>query len=202
LKPRHLFLGILWSNAPSVAVICLFCVISGAAELSGSLGIQKVLEYLENDGEGATFKPIFWILLLFVGPTIGSLAIQGYVYLNTRLLVRSESVLTQLLFDHALRLRMKDSTDDQNEGESSAVPVINVEQVDESGSSDTEVGSSSGSDQAKKNLAARAEEEASKSSGQGLAGKINVLISSDVESILGKSRYTGRADVQRVVTGH
>ena len=141
------------------------------------------MEYLENDGEGATFKPILWILLLFIGPTIGSLAIQGYVFINTRLLVRSESVLTQLLFDHALRLRMKDSTDDQDEDKPD-VPVVNVEQVDE-GTSDTEVGSSTDSNKAKKDNAARAEEEASKSSGQGLAGRINVLISSDVESILG-----------------
>jgi ABC-type multidrug transport system fused ATPase/permease subunit len=164
-------------------VIFVLCVISGAAELSGSIGIQKVLEYLENNGEGATFKPILWILLLFIGPTIGSLAIQGYVYINTRLLVRSESVLTQLLFDHALRLRMKDSTDDQDENKAD-VPVVNVEQADE-GASDTEVGSSSDSNTAKKDNAARAEEEASKGSGQGLAGRINVLISSDVESILG-----------------
>jgi Mg-chelatase subunit ChlI len=138
--------------------------------------------------------------MLFVGPTIGSLAIQGYVYLNTRLLVRSESVLTQLLFDHALRLRMKDSTDDQGESDKKDVPAINVEDVDEA--SDTEVGSSSGSSKAKKDNAAKAEEEAAKSSGQGLAGKINVLISSDVESILGMCERSNNADRQRVEIGH
>lgn len=173
-----------------MAIICLFCVISGATELSGSIGIQKVLEYLETDGEGMTFKPILWVALLFVGPTIGSLTIQGYVYLNTRLLVRSEAILTQLLFDHALRLRMKDSTDDQND-EASKGPVVNVDDTDapqdHGDGSDTEVGSSgSGSQQNKKDNAARAEEEAAKSNGQGLAGRINVLISSDVESILGE----------------
>jgi ABC-type multidrug transport system fused ATPase/permease subunit len=168
-------------------------VISGASELSGSLGIQKVLEYLETDGEGATFKPILWILLLFIGPTIGSLAIQGYVFLNTRLLVRSESILTQLLFDHALRLRMKDSTDEPKEADNADVPAINVEQADgaSNDASSTDVGSSTGPEQAKKDNAARAEEEASKSSGQGLAGRINVLISSDVESILGGFRSDG-----------
>lgn len=185
LKPRHVFPGLLLSNLRAVAMICLFCVISAASELSGSVGIQKVLEYLETDGEGKTFKPILWVALLFVGPTIGSLAIQGYVYLNTRLLVRSEAILTQLLFDHALRLRMKDSTDDQTEGPESKVPEIIVEDVENGeDSSQTAASSSTGSKQ-KKDKAARAEEEASKSSGQGLAGKINVLISSDVESILG-----------------
>lgn len=157
------------------------------------MGIQKVLEYLESDGEGQAFRPILWIALLFVGPTIGSLAIQGYVFLNTRFLVRSEAILTQLLFDHALRLRMKDSTDDQSDSADGKVPAINVENADaaaENGdSSDTEVGSSngsgSGSKPAKKDNAAKAEEEAAKSNGQGLAGRINVLISSDVESILG-----------------
>lgn len=189
LKPRHVFPGLLLSNVRAVAMICLFCVISGASELSGSVGIQKVLEYLESDGEGETFKPILWVALLFVGPTIGSLAIQGYVYLNTRLLVRSEAILTQLLFDHALRLRMKDSTDDQTEGADSKIPEIVVgDMEDGADSSETEAGSSTGSKQ-KKDKAARAEEEAAKTSGQGLAGKINVLISSDVESILGESLW-------------
>lgn len=196
------------SNARGISIICLFCVISGAAELSGSIGIQKVLEYLESDGEGQTFKPILWIALLLVGPTIGSLAIQGYVFLNTRFLVRSEAILTQLLFDHALRLRMKDTTDGQTDTADDKIPSVNVENADtgnETGdNSDTEVGSSngSGSKQNKKDNAAKAEEEASKINGQGLAGKINVLISSDVESILGESPLAGCADKQRDEIGH
>jgi len=95
---------------------------------------------------------------------------------------------------------MKDSTDDQDEDKAD-VPVVNVEQVDE-GTSDTEVGSSTDLNKAKKDNAARAEEEASKSSGQGLAGRINVLISSDVESILGMSTGSIHADEQRVEIGH
>jgi ABC-type multidrug transport system fused ATPase/permease subunit len=173
------------------------------------VGIQKVLEYLESEGEGQTFKPILWIALLLVGPTIGSLAIQGYVFLNTRFLVRSEAILTQLLFDHALRLRMKDSTDDQSDGSDDKVPTVNVENVDSTGengdSSDTEVGSSNGSGTKtnKKDNVAKAEEEAAKSNGQGLAGKINVLISSDVESILGALHgRMGSADNQRDEIGH
>lgn len=181
LKPRHVFAGLLLSNVRAVVTICVFCVISGASELSGSVGIQKVLEYLESNGEGMTFRPILWIILLFVGPTIGSLAIQGYVFLNTRLLVRSEAILTQLLFDHALRLRMKDSTDDQADTNDKP-PAVTVEDADGSNGadgSDTEVASSSGS----KPKAAKADDE-SQSNGQGLAGRINVLISSDIESIL------------------
>lgn len=44
-----------------------------------------------------------------------SLSQQWYIFINTRLLVHVEGVLTQLVFEHSLRIRMKaepsDSTD-------------------------------------------------------------------------------------------
>ena len=69
------------------------CVFSAVAELSGSVSIQKLLEYLENDGKDANYRPILWVALLFIGrsamlcrlmsgPTIGSVAIQFYIFLS------------------------------------------------------------------------------------------------------------------------
>jgi hypothetical protein len=137
----------------------------------------------------------------------------------TRCLVRGEAILTQLLFDHALRLRMKDSTDDEEKksDESGAddsngtAPLITVEEVivhapgapqdlaeevraeeaeaglrhseaNGSNSEATEIGSASGSKE--QDAKAKAEGAKDASSGQGIAGKINVLMAADVEAVV------------------
>lgn len=148
--------------------------------------------YLQNDGKDASLKPFVWIALLFVGPTLSSLSIQYYIFLMTRALVRTESLLTQLLFDHALRLRMRDSTEDEEEkkdDETAAGPLINVEDVDgnaneSSNGESTEVASSDGGKGKEVDKKAAADKEAAQAKGQGLAGRINVLMAADVESVV------------------
>lgn len=44
---------------------------------------------------------------LFLGPVIGSIAMQWYIFLTTGTLVRMEGIITELVFEHALRIRMK-----------------------------------------------------------------------------------------------
>lgn len=118
----------------------------------------------------------------------------------TRALVRMESVLTQLLFDHSLRLRMKDALPEtestpevptivvQNADVSAgAAPnlaqrniVPNEEEAEESTlNTDTGVKSDkAGTDDGK------AEQKKEAATGQGIAGRINVLMAADVSSVL------------------
>jgi hypothetical protein len=84
---------------------------------------------------------------------------------------------------------MKDSTEEEEAPVSNEIPTIHVESAEDGtagtlSSEGTEVGSATSSNKAvnAKTNAARADAEASKTNGQGLAGRINVLISSDVES--------------------
>ncbi|WWC87878.1 uncharacterized protein L201_002776 [Kwoniella dendrophila CBS 6074] len=201
LRPRNLLSGLLGVFRTEVIMICAMAALSAIAEMAGSIGINKLLDYLEKDGEGATLKPIVWVAFLFIGPTLGSLTIQYYIFNTTRCLVRSEALLTQLIFDHALRLRMKDAVEDTKEEiPKNGAPEIRVEDTTEPGpggieavlvgdgpesSENTEVGSSNGSNKDKKDdKEAAADEEAKKTQGQGLAGKINVLMAADVESVL------------------
>ncbi|WVQ64901.1 uncharacterized protein L199_003070 [Kwoniella botswanensis] len=199
LKQRNLLIGLLDVFKKEVAIVCAMSALSAVAEMAGSVGINKLLDYLEKDGEGATLKPIVWVAFLFIGPTIGSLTIQFYIYTTTRALVRSEALLTQLIFDHALRLRMKDAIEDEKNEESPAAgaPEIRIEDVTQPApgateallgaeaatNDDTEVGSSNGTVK-KDDKEAAADAEAKKAKGQGLAGKINVLMAADVESVL------------------
>lgn len=191
LKRRHLFPLLINTYRFEAVMTSLMCVLCAVFELSGSVAINQLLAYLEGNASNSQIRPIVWICLLFIGPIIASISIQYYVFLMTRALVRTESLLTQLLFDHALRLRMRDTTDDEDsksvaqEPTDAPGPIISVENVDgaESGST-TEVASSDGSNGKDGSKKAAADKEAAKNKGQGLAGKINVLISTDVESVI------------------
>ena len=55
-------------------------------------------------------KPWLWILCLFVAPISRSLFFQGNVFLVTKAVARTELIVSQLIFDHALRIRIKAET--------------------------------------------------------------------------------------------
>ena len=42
-----------------------------------------------------------------MGPVMGSVVMQWYIFLTTGTLVRAEGIITELVFEHALRIRMK-----------------------------------------------------------------------------------------------
>ena len=85
--------------------LCL--VITSICSFASPLGINKVLEYLETDGENATIKPWLWIFIIFLGAIIRSTAEHWNLYLQTVVLVRIQALLTQLVFEHSLRIRLK-----------------------------------------------------------------------------------------------
>ena len=77
------------------------------------LGLNRLLRYMETNGEGALVRPWMWIAWLFLGPTMNSLAQEYYLHITGRTLIRAESIITQLIFEHALRIRMKAEADNE-----------------------------------------------------------------------------------------
>jgi hypothetical protein len=88
---------------------------------------------------------------------------QFYIFTSTRALVRAEALLTQLLFDHSLRIRMKEAVEDEKTPDGTATPAIRIEDTsdvvngqttvetanltvtsDSDGASSTDVGSGDG----------------------------------------------------------
>lgn len=156
----------------------------------------------------------FWILLLFLSPILSSILFQLYIFTSTSALVRTEGVLTQLVFEHALQIRMKEEAPTSSgtsvpntprtqtfdlpsvDGEGDAATTDGASTangMEASASSTTAAGSASTTDeeehQAKTKTtktpptpAAKPEGDDS-SSGANLAGRINNLISTDLENI-------------------
>ncbi|KAJ7501621.1 hypothetical protein B0H11DRAFT_2275231 [Mycena galericulata] len=103
---RHLGFGLLWTFRNEYLVMAVTMVIVAISNFASPVGINRLLDYLEHPGEEPSVKPWFWITWLFLGPMIGSTALQWYFYLATRSLVRCQALITQLVFEHALRIRV------------------------------------------------------------------------------------------------
>ncbi|KAH9939278.1 uncharacterized protein BXZ73DRAFT_99482 [Epithele typhae] len=109
-KKRHLFFGFMKVFRTEYILLVILLLIEIAATFASPIGIYQLLHYLETEGVGAVVRPWVWILWLFLGPTISSFSFQLYIFIQTRSLVRTEAIITELVFDHALRIRMKADT--------------------------------------------------------------------------------------------
>lgn len=58
-------------------------------------------------GPGQNFiRPWFWIFALFAGAVARTVLFQNYMFYATRALAHTESLLTQLILEHSLRIRL------------------------------------------------------------------------------------------------
>ncbi|KAH9475153.1 ATP-binding cassette transporter abc4 [Psilocybe cubensis] len=112
-KRRSLFWGLMRVYRKEYIILAISVIFYSLGGFAVPIGINRVLYYMETNGEGATIRPWFWILWLFAGPLIQSFSFQWYIFIATRTLVRAEGLITQLVFEHSLRIRMKAETKDQ-----------------------------------------------------------------------------------------
>ncbi|KZP16764.1 P-loop containing nucleoside triphosphate hydrolase protein [Athelia psychrophila] len=106
-KKRHIFFGLMHIYRVEYTVLAFMQILRVLALLASPIGINQLLQYLENRGEGAVVRPWVWIIWLFLAPITGTVAMQWYTFIATRTLARTEGLITQLIFNHALRIRMK-----------------------------------------------------------------------------------------------
>lgn len=81
-------------------------VFQALAALSSPFALNNLLAYLETRGEGAEVRPWVWVALMFLGPTIYFVLSQQYYRVNSHVIAFLETVLTQLVLEHSLRIRM------------------------------------------------------------------------------------------------
>ncbi|KAF9015463.1 ATP-binding cassette transporter [Cyathus striatus] len=107
---RHIFFGIMRVFRREYIMLGLMLTIQVFSSFASPLGINRLLKYLETGGAGTTIRPWLWILSLFLGPTVSSVTWQWYIFVATGTMVRTEGIITQLIFEHSLRIRMKAET--------------------------------------------------------------------------------------------
>ena len=92
--------------------------------------------YLESGGQIYSIRPWFWVALLFFGRIFKSVSDQWFMFKHvrrvryrrlrytcrltsrpqTRISVRIQAIITELVFEHALRIRMRAETSESQQG--------------------------------------------------------------------------------------
>ncbi|KZV63091.1 P-loop containing nucleoside triphosphate hydrolase protein [Peniophora sp. CONT] len=154
---QHMFFALLkifsWEFTAQVILITLHVL----GKFLAPVGINRLLNYIEKGGEDALVRPWVWISLMFFGPFLATVAFQLYLYISNHSLVRVQTIITQLVFEHALRMRLTAETDDS-------------EQNDEGEGGAQSLGSDSNKG-------------AGKRDGRNLTGRINNLVATDTSNI-------------------
>ncbi|KAL0068687.1 hypothetical protein AAF712_004403 [Marasmius tenuissimus] len=89
----------------------LAVILSAFLKLLGPLALKELLGYLEPGGaEKAKIRPWVWVLSLLVAPALGGIVMQWYGFVGSRMLARIQAIITQLILEHSLRLRMREET--------------------------------------------------------------------------------------------
>ncbi|KAH9028054.1 hypothetical protein EDB83DRAFT_2526416 [Lactarius deliciosus] len=195
-------------DLPEYIQLAIFVVIKVFSSLMAPVGMNQLLRYLETRGEGAVVRPWVWVAYIFLGPALGTIAFQWYYFIASGTLVRVTAIVTQLVFEHALRIRVKAETSSSSEATPSATPEVGSEATTpDSGSTveintvSEEVGGSSEETRSEQSSIAgssikgkRKEEAPRSDSGsedseeprdsRNLVGKMNNLISTDLENIV------------------
>ncbi|KAJ8084402.1 hypothetical protein PM082_003171 [Marasmius tenuissimus] len=125
---RHIMVGLLRTFRFEFLFMSLAIILRSFLAFLSPLALKQLLVYLETRGsETATIRPWVWVLSLFVGPVLGAVILQRYGFVTARVLVKSQALITQLVLEHSLRIRVKaessETTSSSQEGDASPQPV-------------------------------------------------------------------------------
>lgn len=202
---RHAFWGFVATFKGDYVALTILISLRVITSFLAPVGLNRLLNYIETGGVDAVIQPWLWISWLFLGPLASSVAMQWYIFIATRLLVRIESIVTELVFEHALRIRMKEETNTPSaQGTptpSETTTVIDPEEDDEGDASSSPEGSETlqGSEQSESSAGAQKKKKHARSASvattgstksekkeeksENLIGKINNLVTSDLNNI-------------------
>ncbi|KAL0579441.1 hypothetical protein V5O48_002547 [Marasmius crinis-equi] len=198
-RQRHIALGLLRVFRVEYMIMALSIVAHVFANFLSPIAMNRLLRYLEPHGpENASVQPWVWVSWLFLGPVFSSLTVQLYIFIATRTVVRAQAIITQLVFEHSLRIRVKaeapdspanvPATSESPTGYSSETETegsVEGTVVDHSRATTVQGGSedsTSSLKDAKKNE--KKAESAPTSDSSNLVGKINNLVTTDLDNIV------------------
>ncbi|KAI0351013.1 multidrug resistance-associated ABC transporter [Trametes cingulata] len=107
---RHIFWGFLKIYRRQYAVAALLTTLASILGMSWPVAMQGLLAWLEEGHAHPTLRPWAWPLILFLGPAAKTVCEEWYYWIMNRINVRTEALVTELLFTHALRIRVKSET--------------------------------------------------------------------------------------------
>ncbi|KAF8957025.1 multidrug resistance-associated ABC transporter [Flammula alnicola] len=192
-KHRSLFLRFMRVFRKEYSILALSIFGYSAGSFASPIGIYQILNYLETGGVGASIRPWVWIIWLFMGPMIQSFSFQWYIFVATRTLALTEVLVTQLVFEHSLRIRLKAETSNDSNYQPITTatpsraesPASTLTVREPSTSSSTSTLKDAGKGKAKAEALEPPKQGQKKVSDGNLIGKINNLVTTDLNNIVG-----------------
>ncbi|KAF9021407.1 P-loop containing nucleoside triphosphate hydrolase protein [Hymenopellis radicata] len=192
-RRRNVGFGLVRYFAKDYAVLIIMMIIQVCADFAAPVGVNRLLSYLENNGrEPVEYRPWLWITWLFVGPMISSLAFDWYIFIATRIIVRCQAILTELVFEHALRIRVvadsaspapADEEETKNGADSDNAAIESESNSESAPSEDTTLQASSSSTKSKAS-SKTAPSSPAQDEVKNLVGRINNLVTTDMSNIV------------------
>ncbi|KAI0803028.1 hypothetical protein BC629DRAFT_1491319 [Irpex lacteus] len=103
---RYLFFGLMRVFAWDFTIMSMMLILEVLSDFAMPLGIYHLLNYLSGDRTDIV-RPWVWIIWMAAGPILGAVAVQWYRYIATRVIILAQAILTPVLFNHSLRIRVK-----------------------------------------------------------------------------------------------
>ncbi len=116
--------------------------VSWLAGLLSSIYLHNI-RYLENGPSNSNIRPWFWVLCLFLSSVTFTVFWEAYIFFSARALIHTEAILTELVFEHSLRVRftaepMNDERSDSQHVRDNSVTMVDESEVDGSSTSGAE----------------------------------------------------------------
>jgi ABC-type multidrug transport system fused ATPase/permease subunit len=147
-------------------------------QLGAPIGTNQLLAHVEARGAGKLVRPGVWIAWIALAPLAGALVQQMQMYVNQRTLVRLEALLTALVHEHALRVRVVHAPDE--------VPVAPAQgRLDSRATDTTALSASPAPAKATKTPAGVPERVKS----QDIMARLTTLVTADLANISGGGRF-------------
>ncbi|VDC02108.1 unnamed protein product [Peniophora sp. CBMAI 1063] len=185
---HHIFFALTRVFAWEWALLAGTMVLHAVTAIFAPIGINRLLNYLETGGVGATVRPWVWCLLMLVGPGVGSLLSQLHDFIANATVIRVECMITQLVFEHALRIRLTANGRPSDVRGEVSPAIISAGAPPEG--AETTIGEEPEGQHLDTNLDSPPVSESPQptpagatSQGQNVVGKINNLITTDVQRI-------------------
>ncbi|KAF5317511.1 hypothetical protein D9619_013131 [Psilocybe cf. subviscida] len=120
-KRRHIFFGLMYIFSFEFLLMATALVAISVANYLSPLAIYRILRYLELGPDHNGLRPWFWIAVLFISCAGRTVGYTNYHFYATRVLVHAEAILTQLIYEHSLRIRLaSENLDDNGSSEESS----------------------------------------------------------------------------------
>ncbi|KAK7025989.1 hypothetical protein VNI00_015819 [Paramarasmius palmivorus] len=181
VQRQHIFWSLFRLVRRDYANMVIMLVIHTIGKFTVPVSVNQLLRYLESSNNESFVRPWFWVLMIFVGPNVASLSIEQYMLSALRSLARINSILTQVIFAHALHIRMK----------AQASPIHKTPTPSVAALSEGELHTDQDSVEAEYQEGLQATETQTPEipvqetqKGSSLIGKINNLVTTDVNNIL------------------